>query len=136
MGIRPFILFDGVCNLCDSSVNFILRHDKKNRLLFAPLQSTAGRELASQFGFSPDYMGSLIFVENGKAYTRSSAALRIAAYLNGAWPLLKVLLVVPVFIRDSVYDWIGRNRYRWFGKKESCTIPTPALRARFIATSA
>lgn len=129
---RPFILFDGVCNFCDRSVNFIIKRDLRNRLLFAPLQSPAGRELAAQYGFNENYLGSMVFVENGKAYTRSTAALRIAAYLNGGWPLLKLLLIVPRFIRDAVYDWIGRNRYRWFGRKDSCMVPSPALRAKFI----
>jgi len=129
---RPFILFDGVCNFCDRSVNFIIKRDRRNRLLFSPLQSPAGRELAMQFGFREDYLGSMVFVENGRAYTRSSAALRIAAHMNGGWPLLKLLLIVPRFIRDAVYEWIGRNRYRWFGRKDACMIPSPELRAKFI----
>lgn len=133
MPVRPFILFDGVCNFCDSSVNFIIKRDRNNRLLFAPLQSPAGRELAEQYGFKNDYLGSMVFVENGKAYTRSTAALHIATYLGGGWPLLKVLLLVPRFIRDAAYDLIARNRYRWFGKKESCMVPGPAIRAKFIA---
>lgn len=133
MSVRPFILFDGVCNFCDSSVNFIIKRDRKNQLLFAPLQSPAGRELAGQYGFKNDYLGSMVFVENGKAYTRSTAALRIATYLGGGWPLLKVLLLVPRFIRDAAYDLIARNRYKWFGKKESCMVPGPAIRAKFIA---
>ena len=133
MPVRPFILFDGVCNFCDRSVNFIIKRDRNNRLLFAPLQSHAGRELAEQYGFQNDYLGSMVFVENGKAYTRSTAALRIAAYLGGAWPLLKILLLVPRFIRDAAYNLIARNRYKWFGKKETCMVPGPAIRAKFIA---
>lgn len=133
MPVRPFILFDGVCNFCDSSVNFIIKRDRNNRLLFAPLQSPAGRELAEQYGFKNDYLGSMVFVENGKAHTRSTAALRIATYLGGGWPLLKVLLLVPRFIRDAAYDLIARNRYRWFGKKDSCMVPSPSIRAKFIA---
>jgi predicted DCC family thiol-disulfide oxidoreductase YuxK len=129
---KPIVLFDGVCNLCNSAVKFVIRQDKKNSFLFASLQSEMGQQLLSQYNFPLDELNSFILIENNKAYTRSTGALRVVKKLKGLWPLLYGFIIVPGFIRDAVYNWIGKNRYKWFGKKEECMIPTPELKARFL----
>ncbi|GAB5399489.1 MAG: DUF393 domain-containing protein [Aureisphaera sp.] len=126
------ILFDGVCNLCNSSVTFVIKRDKKNRFKFAALQSEEGKKLIATHGIDTHKVDSIILIENGKAYTKSTAALRVAKYLGGAYPLAMVFLIIPAFIRNVVYDWVARNRYKWYGKKESCMIPTPELRSKFL----
>lgn len=128
----PTILFDGVCNLCNGSVQFILRRDPQARLRFASLQSEAGRRLVTEQGLDPEVLNSVILIEDGKVYRESAAALRIARHMDGAWKLLRVLVLIPRPIRDAVYRLIARNRYRWFGKSETCWLPTPELRARFL----
>lgn len=129
------ILFDGVCNLCSAAVRFIVRRDPRNRLRFAPLQSDIGQRLLAKHGFNQDRLDGVIFIEGQLAHSRSEAALRIAAHLSGAWPVLSVLRVVPRFVRDGIYDWIAANRHRWFGKKNECMIPTPEMRQRFLEGS-
>jgi len=129
---QPIVLFDGVCNLCNSAVQFIIRHDKKKVFMFTSLQSDAGQKQLEQYNFPLDELNSFILIENNKAYTRSSGALRVVKKLKGLWPLLYGFMIVPKFIRDGVYDWVGRNRYKWFGKQEACMIPTPELKARFL----
>lgn len=128
----PVILFDGVCNLCNSSVQFIIRHDKKALFRFAALQSEAGKALQLKFGLDPAVINTIVLVQNDRVYTRSEAVLRVARQLGGMLPLAYVFIIVPAFIRDAVYRFVGNNRYRWFGKKESCMLPTPALKARFL----
>ena len=132
---QPVVLFDGVCNLCSFAVQFILDRDRDGVFRFASLQSTAGGELLRAHGRTPPVGDpeSVVLIENGAVYEHSSAALRIARRLSGLWKVLYVLIVVPAFVRDGVYRWIARNRYRWFGKGEQCWVPTPALRARFLA---
>ena len=127
---RAIVLFDGVCNLCNSSVHFIIARDPAARFRFAALDSAAGQRLLAESGLSGSL--SVVLIENGRAYTRSAAALRIARRLRFPWPLLYALIVVPRPLRDAVYDWIARNRYRWFGKREVCMTPTPELRSRFL----
>ena len=117
MSTQPIILFDGVCNLCNSSVQFILRHDKKKQFVFASLQSDPGQELMKKFGLPLTELNSFILIENGKMYSRSTAALRVVKKLNALWPGLYIFIIVPRFIRDAVYNWISRNRYKWFGKR-------------------
>lgn len=129
---NPTILFDGVCNLCNGSVQFILRRDPQARFRFASLQSEAGQRLVTQQGLDPQVLSSVILIEDGKVYRESTAALRIARHMTGAWKLLRVFVLVPRPIRDAVYRLIARNRYRWFGKSETCWLPTPELRARFL----
>ncbi|HSK13753.1 MAG TPA: thiol-disulfide oxidoreductase DCC family protein [Phnomibacter sp.] len=129
---HPVLLFDGVCNLCSASVQFIIRHDPHARLRFAALQSDPGEQLLRSHHLPEKELKSLVLIEKGRVYTRSTGALRVARYLSGLWPLLYVFIIVPRFLRDPVYDLIGRNRYRWFGKKTSCWLPTPDLKARFI----
>lgn len=124
------VLFDGVCNLCSNSVQLIIRNDRTDYFRFASLQSDLGVALKQQYNIQAD---SIVLVEDGKVYTQSSAALRIARRLKGAYPLLYGFMVLPKFIRDGVYAWIACNRYRWFGKKDACWIPTPELRNKFIA---
>jgi predicted DCC family thiol-disulfide oxidoreductase YuxK len=128
----PVVLFDGVCNLCEGSVLFIIKRDPKGIFRFAALQSTYGSELLSKHGLSTDQFRTIVLVNNDRVYERSRAALEIARRLNGLWSLLYVLIIVPPFLRNWIYDWISSNRYRWFGKKDQCMIPTPELRARFL----
>jgi predicted DCC family thiol-disulfide oxidoreductase YuxK len=132
MNMRPVILFDGVCNFCNSAVNFTLQRNKKTNIRFAPLQSEAGQKLLQQYNLPVNEMESFVFIQEGKAYQRSTAALKVCRHLRGLWPLCYGLIIVPRFIRDGIYNWIARNRYKWFGKKESCMIPTAEVKARFL----
>jgi predicted DCC family thiol-disulfide oxidoreductase YuxK len=126
------IIFDGVCNLCNSSINFIIKHDKKNYFRFASLQSEKGKELLKKYSIDSSKTDSIILIENNTVYIRSTAALRITKHLNKIYPILYGFLIIPVPIRNFVYDTIARNRYKWFGKKETCMIPTDELRSRFL----
>lgn len=132
MSNQPVVLFDGVCNLCNASVLFIIKRDPSSRLRFASLQSQYGQEQMKKFGLSTSALNSVLLVKEGKLFQKSSAALEIARMLTGGWPLMYGFIIVPGFIRNWVYDWIARNRYAWFGKKDECMIPTPELKARFI----
>ena len=127
-GERPVILFDGVCNLCTGSVQFVIERDSRKRFRFASLQSPVAEKLLGQ----RENLEAVILVQDGKTYRKSGAALRIARQLDGLWPALWVLLVIPRFLRDAVYDWIGRRRYRMFGKREVCWTPQPGLADRFL----
>lgn len=127
----PLILFDGVCNLCNGSVQFIIKRDKDARFRFASLQSEAGKKILEQFQLPVDTFNSFILYEDGKIYTRSTAALRVFSQLK-RWKWVGAFKYVPRFIRDGVYNLIARNRYRWFGKKDECMIPTPELKSRFL----
>jgi predicted DCC family thiol-disulfide oxidoreductase YuxK len=129
---KSLILFDGVCNLCNSSVQFILLRDKKDRFRFASLQSDYGQSILKQYNLPTDKFNSLALVENGKIYQRSTGALRIARKLKGLWPMLYGFIIVPPFIRNFVYDIIAKNRYRWFGKKEECMLPRPEWKQKFL----
>jgi predicted DCC family thiol-disulfide oxidoreductase YuxK len=129
---HPVVLFDGVCNLCNRSVQYIIRHDPKGRFHFASLQSNAGCQLQERYGFDPDAVNTIILIERGRAYSKSDAALRIVRRLRGPVRFWWAARVVPKPIRDAVYDWIGQNRYRWFGRREVCMVPTPELRGRFL----
>lgn len=128
MRTHPIVLFDGVCNLCNGAVQFIIERDKHQQFRFASLQSGFGQQYQQQVG----EVDSILLVDHGKIYQKSSAALRIARKLDGLWPMLFILIIIPPFIRDFVYDIIARNRYRLFGKKESCWLPTPDLKALFL----
>jgi predicted DCC family thiol-disulfide oxidoreductase YuxK len=128
----PIILFDGVCNLCNQSVQFVIRHDPNSRFRFAALQSDFGRSELTKHQLDSDKLLSIVLLIGDKVYDRSRAALEIARRLDGLMPLMYVFVIVPPFIRNFVYDWIARNRYKWFGKIDECMIPTPELRARFI----
>ncbi|MGB0863499.1 MAG: thiol-disulfide oxidoreductase DCC family protein [Saprospiraceae bacterium] len=126
------ILFDGVCNLCNGFVQFTIERDKDQYFKFASLQSEVAKEILKPFGLDNQTLSTVILVENGKCYTKSTAGLRIMNQFGGLWSLVTVLLIFPKFIRDVVYDFIARNRYKWFGEKESCWIPTPELKQRFL----
>jgi predicted DCC family thiol-disulfide oxidoreductase YuxK len=132
---HPIVLFDGVCNFCNGSVNFIIRRDRSKIFRFAPLQSEAGAKILRQFGQfgSPqDWLETIVLVEDGSCYTRSTAALRIVRRLGGPWRILYAFSVIPAAARDPIYDLIARNRYRWFGRKDACMIPTPEIREQFL----
>ncbi len=132
MDQQPIILFDGVCNFCNNAINFIIKRNKRTIIHFAPLQSDTGEKLLKQYDLPVESMQSFVFIEKGKAYTRSTAALRICRHLAGLWPLCYGLIIVPKFIRDGIYNWIAKNRYKWFGVREECMIPTPEIKERFI----
>ena len=129
--MNPVILFDGECNFCDSSVQFIIKNDPKGIFHFASLQSDTGQELLKKHHV-PSNIDSMILIEGNKVYYKSAAALRICRHLKGAWKLLYAFIAVPRPIRNIAYDFIAKNRYKWFGKKESCMLPSPSVRARFI----
>lgn len=128
----PVILFDGVCNLCSGSVQFIIKRDPSGRFSFASLQSEFGKETLKDLNLSTTNLHSIILLTGKGVLQRSDAALEIARHLTGLWPVFYLLKIVPSFLRDPVYNWISRNRYRWFGKKEICWIPSPDLKSRFI----
>jgi len=132
MTSQPIILFDGVCNFCNHWVNFAIKRDKKKKLRFTPLQGETAKRLLPRYHINPTSLSSVVFIDNEKAYTQSSAALRICKHLDGGWKLLYGLIIVPKFIRDFFYNIIARNRYKWFGKKESCMMPPADWRERFL----
>lgn len=129
---KKIILFDGVCNLCNGSVLFVIKRDRKDVFRFAALQEGVGKELIASYNIDRVETDSIVLIENGKAYVKSTAALRAARHLEGAWPLLYGFMIVPKFIRNWVYDIIARNRYKWFGQQDQCMIPTPELKAKFL----
>jgi predicted DCC family thiol-disulfide oxidoreductase YuxK len=128
----PTILFDGVCNLCNGFVQFVINHDPKGHFHFAALQSDTGQEVLRTHGLPTEQFNTVLLLEGGRLYTRSTAALRIARHLSGGWSWLYFLVIVPKFLRDPLYNWVSRNRYRWFGQQESCMLPTPELKTRFL----
>ncbi len=129
---HKILLFDGVCNLCNNTVLFVIKRDRKKQIRFGAIQSQEGNKLLQKFGIDQQYLGSLIFIDEGKVYLKSSGALRLSKYLSGLWPLLYALMVIPAFIRNPIYDFVAANRYKWFGKKEVCMIPTPELKSLFL----
>lgn len=131
---KQLILFDGVCNLCNSSVLYVIKHDKDKRFLFAPLQSEVGKQIIKKFDLDTTKTDSILLYSDEKGlFVKSTAALHIAKHLGFPRSLMAVFFIVPTFIRNWVYDFIARNRYKWYGKKEACMIPTPELKARFLA---
>jgi predicted DCC family thiol-disulfide oxidoreductase YuxK len=129
---HPIILFDGVCNLCNSIVQFVIKKDKKKQFLFASLQGKTGQEVLKKFNLPVNDFNSFIILEADKIYTRSTGALRMLKKLGGGWKLFYGFIILPRFIRDAVYNWIARNRYKWYGKRDECMIPTPELKERFF----
>ena len=129
---KPILLFDGVCNLCNNSVQFIIKRDAKAKIRFASLQSATGQQLLQQLGYPQEDFDTAILVDNGKVYDRSSVGLQVARKMDGLWPLAYIFIILPKPVRDIVYNWIAKNRYKWFGKEESCMMPSPDLRNRFI----
>jgi len=129
---QHIILFDGVCNLCNGSVNFILKHEKDSQFRFASIQSEVGRELLLWCGLRSDYSEAVVYLENGNVYLGSTAALKIGQKLLFPWSILSNIgMLVPKFIRYRVYIQIAKHRYQWFGKRDSCTVPAQNLRYRF-----
>ncbi|MBK7477991.1 MAG: thiol-disulfide oxidoreductase DCC family protein [Haliscomenobacter sp.] len=128
----PILLFDGVCNLCNGTVQFILRVDRKQVFRFASLQSEIGQQLLRTAAYDGPPLDSVVLIKDQKAFIHSEAVLEIARLLGGGWALLYGFSVIPKGWRDRLYSWIAQNRYRWFGKKEQCMIPSPKLRARFL----
>jgi predicted DCC family thiol-disulfide oxidoreductase YuxK len=130
--VYSIVLFDGVCNFCNGSVNFIINHDSQNRFKFATLQSKAAQNLLREHGIDSDEIDSIVLIENNKAFTHSTAALRIVRNLDGAWRVFGAFLFVPSFVRDFFYKIFARYRYNLFGKTEICMAPTPELLTRFL----
>jgi predicted DCC family thiol-disulfide oxidoreductase YuxK len=130
MEAGPIIYFDGVCNLCESSVQFILKIDKRKVFRFASLQGKAGEEMQRKYGIYD--FNSFVLEDNGKVYTKSTGALKVLRLVGGAWSLSYALIILPPFIRDGIYEFISKRRYNWFGKKTECWVPTPELRKRFL----
>ena len=126
------VLFDGVCGFCNSSVQFILKHDRAGRFRFAALQSEFGQEMLRRFGMRTDDFDTVVLVEDGVPYTRSTAALKVARGLGMPWKALYALVVVPRFVRDFGYDQFAKHRYRVFGKLDACMLPPPEARSRFL----
>jgi predicted DCC family thiol-disulfide oxidoreductase YuxK len=129
---KKIILFDGVCNLCNNSVVFIIKRDKKDVFRFAAIQSDEGEKLIKEHNIDTSKTDSIILIEENKYSVKSTAALKIAKYLKGGYPLLFGFIILPVIFRNWVYDIIAKNRYKWFGKKDNCMIPTPELKSKFL----
>ncbi|WP_158837699.1 thiol-disulfide oxidoreductase DCC family protein [Polaribacter sp. L3A8] len=130
---KKIILFDGVCNLCNDAVLKVIKYDTKNVFLFTALQSKSGKEIIKKLGIDISKIDSIILYEPGVSYdVKSTAALNIMNTFGGIWPLSQIFLFLPEGFRNYVYDYIAKNRYKWFGKKESCMIPTPELEEKFL----
>lgn len=126
-------MFDGYCNFCSSTVQFVIDKEKTPDIYFCSLQSQAGQAILQHFNIDPSVTDSLVLIEHGKSYVRSAAALRLSRHLRSLYPLLFGFIIVPPFIRNAVYDYIARHRYKWFGKLESCMLPDPKVKARFLS---
>ena len=126
------ILFDGVCNFCNASINLIIDRDSKGIFKFAALQSEVGQELLKKFGLKTSDFDSIVAIEGDKVYQKSDAALEIARRMDGIWKFFYVFKIIPPFLRNPIYDLVARNRYRIFGRTDACRIPTPELKARFL----
>lgn len=129
---KPILLFDGVCNLCNGLVQFIIQRDPEGRFRFTALQSEAGQQLLREAGLDPTSLNTVVMYDGGQFYTHSNVPLQIAWQLGGLWRIFYIFKAIPKWPRDRIYDWIASNRYKWFGKKESCMIPTPDLKQRFL----
>ncbi len=129
---KPILLFDGYCNFCSSVVQFVNKREKRQELYFASLQSDIGRELLAHYGIDPVKTDSLVLIDRDKAFIKSGAALRLTRYMKALYPLLQIFLAVPSPIRNLVYDFIARRRYKWFGRSESCMLPDKELARRFL----
>ena len=133
MAAKPIILFDGICNLCNGAVQFIIKHDPEKKFLFTSLQSDAGQQLLKEYKLPSENFNSFLLLQDDTILSKSTAALKVASQLKSAWKLLYIFMIVPKFIRDAVYSYIAANRYKWFGKKDDCMIPTPELQTRFLS---
>lgn len=133
MNEHPVILFDGVCNFCNSAINFVLKQDKKDIFRFAPLQSEAGQKLLQQYSLSTKDFDSFVLIDNGKVYKKSAASLRVMTKLPWYWKEAQLFRIIPTIFRDAIYDFIAQNRYKWFGRKDQCMIPTQEMKSRFLS---
>lgn len=129
---HPLVIFDGVCNYCCGVVNSIIRKDPGGIFRFAPFQSDAAKRILEKYNYPADSLDSFVLIDEGKLYTKSEAGLRVQKLLGGIHKLLYAFIAVPAPVRDAVYDYIARNRYKWYGKKEECMIPDPEMRSRFL----
>jgi len=129
---KKIVLFDGVCNLCSSAVQFIIKRDKKNQFLFASLQSSSASGLLKKYSYTQSEFNSFILIDNNKVYTHSSAVLHVLKSLSSIWSICYIFIIVPKFIRDGIYNFIAKHRYKWFGKKQECWVPTPELQSKFL----
>jgi len=129
---KSIIFFDGVCNLCNASIDFIIKRDKRNKFLVGALQDATSIEVLSDYPIKRDYLDSLVLLENNEIFYKSTAALKIAKNLSGLWPVFYPLIYLPKGLRDTVYDWIAKNRYHWFGKKNTCRLPSTEEKAKFL----
>ena len=129
---ESIVLFDGHCNLCNSSVQFILKKERNSRLLFASLQSEAGQKILSAFNYPSTYLDSVLLIENSILYSESGAALRITKYLKAPWSWLQIFWIIPAFLRNGLYRFIAKRRLHWFGQSQSCWVMTPEWKTRFI----
>lgn len=130
---KKIILFDGVCNLCDASIQYVIKHDKDDVFRFVALQSELGQKLLKHIGINPIHIDSIVLYEPGIAYYyKSTAALQIAKGLKGIFTVATVFQILPTGFRDLIYEYVAKNRYQWYGKKESCLVPTPALKSKFL----
>jgi predicted DCC family thiol-disulfide oxidoreductase YuxK len=127
------ILFDGVCNLCNNSIDFIIQRDYKNRFKFGALQDDSTKILLKDFSINEDYLDSLVLISGDQVYYKSRAALQIAKNMGGLWSLFFGLTIIPKFIRDPIYDWIAANRYKWFGQRDTCRLPSPEEKEKFLS---
>jgi predicted DCC family thiol-disulfide oxidoreductase YuxK len=130
--MQKIIFFDGICNLCNGSVQFVIKHDPDEKFLFASFQSDSGRNVAAMFGIDADKTDSFVLISEGKKYFKSTAALMVIAELSGPVRLLSIFRFLPESWRNRIYDWVAKNRYQWFGKKDSCMVPTENLQKRFL----
>jgi predicted DCC family thiol-disulfide oxidoreductase YuxK len=126
------VLFDGVCNLCNGTINFLIDKDKHNKLSFASLQSDFAKKKLQEFNVSTQYLESVIFIRKKNIYFKSRAILEICRELGGVWALLYGFVIFPAFLRDLFYNWVAKNRYKWFGKQDTCRMPTPELKMKFL----
>lgn len=132
MELKPIIIFDGVCNLCNATVNFIIQRDKSCKLQFTPVQSQASIYLQKKYSINLFEMETIVLIKNGVVYTKSDAVIQIAKYLDGRWKFIFFIKFFPKFLRDRVYSMIATNRYNWFGKKKSCMVPSENIKNRFL----
>ena len=129
---ESILLFDGHCSLCNAAVDFVLKRNTKKKLLLASIQGPAGQRVLKMYQLPQNYLDTLVLVEEGQVYLGSTAALRVARLLGGGWPLFYALIIIPKGLRDRIYQWIGKHRYQWFGRRASCRMPTASERAHFL----
>jgi predicted DCC family thiol-disulfide oxidoreductase YuxK len=129
---ESILLFDGHCSLCNGAVDFVLKRDTRKKLLLASIQGTAGQGVLKKYELPPSYLDTLVLVEEGKVYLGSTAALRVARFLGGGWPLFYGLIIIPKGVRDRIYQWISEHRYQWFGRRDTCRMPTASESAHFL----